>query len=54
MKILKQILGVIWPIVYEQLVKLAEKTETPWDNVAVQTANSVLRAWLDNEFEEDN
>lgn len=54
MKIVKQIVAVVWPIVYTQLEQLAKKSETPWDDIAVQTANTVLRAWIDNEFEEDN
>lgn len=53
MKILKPIVGAMWKAVYPHLQKLALKTETPWDNVAVETANTVIRAWLDNEFEED-
>lgn len=53
MKILKKILGTIWDVVYPHLQTLAQKTDTPWDNTAIEVANTVLRAWLDNEFEED-
>lgn len=54
MKIVKSILEVVWPIVYVQLKKLALKTDTPFDDMAVVAADTAVKYWLDMEDEEDD
>lgn len=54
MKILKNIVRAIWPIVLNQLEKLADRTATPWDDMAVDTVNFVIRTWLDMTDDDDD
>jgi hypothetical protein len=54
MEIVKKILAVVWPIVYGQLKKLAEKTATPFDDAAVLAADAAVNYWLNYEEEEND
>lgn len=53
MKVVKQIVKVVWPIVYKQLSKLAEKTETEWDDITLDAISYAVMAWIESEDQED-
>lgn len=54
MKLLKQIVKVIWPIVNERLEKLAESTDTRFDDIALIAVNQAIISWLEFEDDEDD
>lgn len=54
MKIIKSIAKALWPVIVNQLYRLAEKTETPWDDWAVESADNLLKKWFETDFPEDD
>ena len=46
MKTIKKLVAVVWPIIYIKLVELADKTETKFDDAAVEGINTAILEWL--------
>jgi hypothetical protein len=54
MKVIKSLVEALWPIVRNQLEKLSKKTETPWDDLAVNAADLVITQWLNWDEDEND
>jgi len=52
MKIAKQIIRVVWPVIYSKLSELAQKTETPFDDIGLASVNTFFLEWLNSEKDE--
>lgn len=48
MNIIKTIVKAVWPIIYNVLAKAADKTETPFDDIAVEGVNAAVEEWLED------
>ena len=48
MNIVKSIVKVVWPIIYNVLRKAAERTDTRLDDIAVEAANTAVKEWLED------
>lgn len=48
MNLVKQMVRVVWPIIYSVLVKAADRTDTQLDDIAVEAANTAVLEWLDD------
>ena len=54
MKLAKTIIRAIWPILYNQLEKWTEKTESKWDDIALDSMSFAIMAWLDSDEDEED
>jgi hypothetical protein len=48
MNIVKSIVKVVWPIIYNVLQKAADRTDTQLDDIAVEAANTAVHEWLND------
>ena len=54
MKLAKQIIKVIWPIIYSQLDKLTNETESKWDDIALDSMSFAIMKWIELEEDEED
>ena len=54
MKLAKQIIKVLWPILYGVLLKQVEKTETEWDDRTLDAISFFIINWVETEEEEED
>jgi len=52
MKLAKNIIKVVWPIIYSKLAEMAQKTTTPFDDYAVAGINTAIQEWLQDDSDE--
>ena len=52
MKTVKAIIKVVWPIIYSKLSGLTQKTETQFDDMALNAASTFILEWLNSEDDE--
>lgn len=52
MKTAKQVIKVVWPIIYSKLSQLAEKSDTKIDDHIVQAVNTFVLEWLEDDSDE--
>lgn len=48
MNIVKAIIKQVWPIIHQVLAKAAEKTTTPFDDIAVAGIDASIEEWLED------
>ena len=53
MNVVKSVIRAVWPIIYKVLSKLAEKTETEWDDRIMDAISYAVLEWLDSDDGED-
>jgi hypothetical protein len=49
MKIIKKIIELVWPVIYEQLEMLVEKTDVKFDDYALEAVNAAIVEFLKEE-----
>lgn len=52
MKLAKDIVKVLWPILYGVLSKAAQKTETEWDDRTLDAISYFIMNWVDSQEDE--
>lgn len=54
MNVVKSIVKVVWPIIYNVLARAADKSETQLDDIAVEAANTAVQEWLKDTTDDVN
>jgi hypothetical protein len=51
---IKKVVDAVWPLIYNQLEKLAKSTDNRFDDLALIAVNAAVIAWINSPDKEDN